>query len=281
MSLFTKKTKIKDPYAGDKRKGLDFLTGLMQGGTPDIPTRGIADLTDTQRRIQAGVGDQFSDLNENYGTARDYLTEVVGGGYDPRTSDYYKGLRQEGEDFKADARTDIRQSANLGGMLQSTPRMAVESEMTRKTDRDTLTRLGSMYETERGRMGQAAEGLGRLDANRVAMTSNLQAIADLERRIEQDRNDAVYNQAMQTITFPYQYQAQLANSLIGASDPYMTGGGPKGWVTDTAGIMKLGAAAAGMPGGGMPMPSGGGNAANTGRSSDPGYNSGGPLAGQY
>jgi hypothetical protein len=280
MSLFTKKEKRKDPYAGDKRRGLDFLTGLMQSGTPDMPTRDIAGLTANQQRIQAGIGDQYDDMNVNYGTARDYLTNIISGGYDPRTSDFYKGLRQEGEDFKADAVTDVRQSANLGGMLQSTPRMAVEAETVRKTDRDTLTRLGGMYETERGRMGMAAEGIGRLDMNRIAMTGNLQAIADLERQIEQQRNDAVYNQAMETITFPYRYQAGLANSLIGASDPYMTGGGPKGWVTDTAGIMKLGASAAGMMGG-MPQGDGGINAAGGSGGGGPGYNSGGPLAGQY
>lgn len=246
MGIFTKKTKRKDPYAGDKRTGLNFLTDLMKSGTPDIPTRQVEGLTATQQRIQAGVGERIGDLNANYGTAQSYLTDVISGQYDPRTSDFYKGLRQEAGDLKTEAATDIRQGANLGGMLQSTPRMAVEAESGRKIDRDLLTMLGGLYETERVRQGQAVSQLGTLDAQTAATAGNLQQIADLERQIEQERNDAVYNQAMQTITFPYQYQAQLANSLIGASAPYMTGGGPKDWVTDTAGFMKLGASAAKM-----------------------------------
>jgi hypothetical protein len=246
MSIFSKKKKLKDPYGKDKRYGLDFIKDLMEGGTPNMPTQQTAGLTDTQRRIQAGVGEQYDDLNANYGIAQNYLTDVIGGQYDPRTSDFYKGLRQEGEDFKTSSTNQIRQGANLGGMLQSTPRMAVEAENRRKIDRNTLTQLGGMYETERGRMGQAAEGLGRLDAARTVNTGNLQAIADLERQIEQDRNNAVYSQAMETVTFPYRYQMQLATAMIGASTPYMTGGGPKNWVSDTAMAMELGSSAAKM-----------------------------------
>jgi hypothetical protein len=44
---------------------------------------------------------------------------------------------------------------------------------------------------------------------------------------------------MQTIQFPYQFQTQLAAQLIGASTPYMTGGGQSNWVTDTYGVTKL------------------------------------------
>jgi len=241
MGLFTKKTKIKDPLAAEKAQAGKYLAGLLEEGTPDIPTREVTGQTDTQRRIQAGVGEQYADVERSYDIGWDYLTDIIGGQYDPRTSDYYKGLRQEAADIKGEAMTDIRQSSELGGMLQSTPRMAVESETGRKIDRDLLTQLGGMYETERGRMGQAVEGLSRLDASRAAVTGNLQAIADLERQIEQERNNAVYTQAMETVMFPYQNMINVANSIFGGSQPIVTGGG----LTDLGFAASTAAGAAG------------------------------------
>ena len=52
------------------------------------------------------------------------------------------------------AKTAVRQSASLGGMLASTPRIGQESEIERQGMRDMSTLLGSMYETERDRIQQ-------------------------------------------------------------------------------------------------------------------------------
>lgn len=241
MGLFTSKTKVKDPLAGQKAEAANWLLDLLKSGTPNIPIQQIAGLTDTQQAIQSGLKSQYANLNANYDTARGYYTDVINDQYDPRTSDYYQGLRQEAGDLKTEASNDVRQSANLGGMLQSTPRMAVESENRRKIDNQTLTLLGGMYETERNRKENAIGNLGQIDAQQAQSTGMLSQIADQERSIEQARNDALYNQALQTILFPYQYQAQLASAIFGASQPVVTGGG----MTDLGFLVSAGASLAG------------------------------------
>jgi len=267
MGLFTKDTKIEDPLAGEKKRAAGFLEDLMQQGTPDIPTQQVAGLTPLQQILQGNMQGQVNAANQNYGEVRDYYRDVLDGGYDPRSSDFYKGLRQEADRMKTEETTNVRQSANMGGMLQSTPRMAVESDARQQIDNQTLQLLGGLYENERGRQGQAATALPQLDAQRTQTTGAMQSIADVERQIEQQRNNAMYQQALQTVLFPYQYQANLANMIFGGSQPVVTGGG----MTDLgfglnagAGAIASFAAAGGKLGGGGGNTSGGGGGSTSG-----------------
>lgn len=244
MGLFSssKKVKVVDPLASQKKEAANYLLDLAKSGTPNLPTQGVANLTDTQRLVQSGLKSQYRNANDSYDSASNYYADVLNGSYDPRTSDFYKGLRQEADQLKTGEQTKIRQGASLGGMLQSTPRMGVESRARQDIDTQTLKMLGGLYENERSRMNEAATRLPLVERERVDTNANINAIADQERAIEQARNDALYNQALQTVLFPYQYQANVASSIFnGHVDTAMTGGG----MTDLGFLLSAGASAAG------------------------------------
>jgi len=239
MGIFSNDTRVTTPFKQQKTTAVNYLRDLITGGTPSLPTRQVTGLNELQRIIQSGLQDQYGDMNANYDTARGHYTDVVNNKYDPRTSDYYEGLRAEARDLKTESTNDIRQSANLGGMLHSTPRMSVEAENNRKIDNQLLTLLGGMYENERSRVDAAAGELDNLDANRTANAGNRQAIAELERQIQQEREDAMYNQVLQTVMFPYTYMANLVPAITGAGQPYAEGGG----LTDLGFVASMGTSA--------------------------------------
>ncbi len=225
MGLFTKKVKIKDPFKSQKTTAVNYLTNLLSQGTPDIPQQQVAGMTGVQSDLLSSLGDYANDINSNYGQATGYYKDVLSGNYDPRNSDYYKGLRNEAAQLKADSGTAIKRNASAGGMLSSSPTSALIGSNERQINNQLLTLLGGMYENERSRMGQAAQGLQQADSQRIQNVGQTMQVADVERQIEQQRNDALYNQALQTVMFPYQYQANIASAIFGASQPIVTGGG--------------------------------------------------------
>jgi len=201
-------------------------------------------MTNDQSALLGSLGDYGQQVQGNYDQATDYYKGVLGGGYDPRNSDYYKGLRQEAGQLKADSNTAIRRQAAAGGMLQSSPTQAQIGDNERQVNNTLLTQLGGMYENERSRMGQAAQGLQQADSQRLQATGQVASLMDMERQIEQQKMDALYNQALQTVMFPYQYQAGLANSIFSGSQgsqPIVTGGG----LTDLGFIASVGGSVAG------------------------------------
>lgn len=247
MGLFSSSTKVKDPLRYEKKEAAGFLLDLMRGGTPDIPQQQVAGLTSDQQKIQGQLGGYLDDTNANYGQARDYYRDVLAGGYDPRTSDFYKGLRAEAGQLKADTNTAIKRQAAGAGMYHSSPTSANIAANERQVNNALLTQLGGMYENERTRMGQAAQGVQQADAQRVQTTGQVGSLMDVERQIEQARNDALYNQALQMVMFPYQYQTQMASAIFGGSQPVVSGGGMNdfGMLAQMGGGILAGMAAGG------------------------------------
>lgn len=134
---------------------------------------------------------------ENEGLNR--MLAILNGSYDPRTSDYYQGMRTQAFDDLADAKTRTRQAATLGGMLASTPRINQENTLERKTMNDLNTLLGGMYETERNRIQET-------------LPQFMQA-AGIERGIQQSELDKQYQdrlRQLQALGLPLQTALQIA-----------------------------------------------------------------------
>ena len=77
--------------------------------------------------------------------------------YDPRSSDYYQGFRNEMEDLRGSSNNAIRLRSQRGGMLNSSPSQNIEAENNRQVNDQIITKLGSLYENERNRKSDAAE----------------------------------------------------------------------------------------------------------------------------
>lgn len=90
--------------------------------------------------------------HEQYGL--NHMLGILQGNYDPRTSDFYQGMRTQALENLQNALTGTRQAAAAGGMLASTPRIGQEAQLQRQTANDLNTLLGGMYERERDRIQQ-------------------------------------------------------------------------------------------------------------------------------
>lgn len=226
MGIFTEDTKVKlAPRTGESVAGGEFLQRQI-GGAPSIPTSGVAGMTPIQALIQQRLGPLLQNVGEAGQLATDEYRRTLEGGYDPRTSPYYESLRGEAEYLKRKGTTALRREHELGGTLMDTNAMGLRGEFINRADSALLQELGRLYESERDRTERAAVGIQDVGARQAGTMAAVGGIAETQRSIEQQQADALYQQAMQQILFPYQYQSQIASMLMNYSpDIVLTGGG--------------------------------------------------------
>jgi len=223
MGFFsTKKSKPKlMPLYDFQKTGTAYQTDLLNQGTPNIPTAPVVGMTGTEKAGQSLLS-QVANGGGYYGTGMDKVMDIVNGNYDPRTSDYYKGLRAEAADLNSQGAAAINRRSQMGwgGPSRGTTTRAV-GDFTRQTNNDLLTQLGGMYETERNRMQDLIPTLLNGDQGILQMISQY---GSLPRAIDQAKADAKYKQQYDTTMFPYTTLNQIAASLAGnqGNGTYMT-----------------------------------------------------------
>ena len=226
MALFTEEQKLKIvPQSEASKAGQAYLEKLL-ATTPNVPTQGTGGLTPVQLMIQKMLPGYLDKVNQAGDLASGEYSDILSDKYDPRTSPYYEGLLQEAERLQAEGVTSLRQRAELGGMLGGSNAAVAEGSFINRSNSALLMELGRLMETERGRKLLAAEGIQGSEAKRLGSVAAVGGIAEEARSIDQQRADALYTQALTQMMFPYQYQANLANSLLNYSPDYaVTGGG--------------------------------------------------------
>lgn len=232
MGWFTEDEEVElAPRPPESTAGGDWLLNFMRrwgpaGATTQYPVQGVAGLTPLQQQLQTYLDNYLSGGTQGYNLAMGQTERTLGGGYDPRTSPYYQGLKQEAGRLRKEGGTAIRQSANLGGMLKSSPARALESEYGQKIDSALLSELGRLYETERDRQERAAGTAAGLGGQQFGQLITGAGLAEQPRTIEQMQADAVYNAMMSELLHPYEYQAVLARAMMGYTPgTNITGGG--------------------------------------------------------
>lgn len=204
------------PRTGESFVGSDFLQRQLQG-TPDMPTAGVADLTPIQQLIVQKLGPLLQNIQEGGQLASDQYRRTLEGGYDPRTSPYYEALRGEADYLKRKGTTALRREHELGGTLMDTNAMGVRGDFINRADSALMQELGRLFEGERSRQERAALGIQDVGARQAQSMAAVGGIAETERSIEQQRANALYQQALSQILFPYQYQTNIANALMNYS----------------------------------------------------------------
>ena len=225
MGIFTKDQEIeKIPQSEASRTGQKYLEKLL-ASDPNVPTQGVAGLTPIQLLIQKMLPGYLDKVNQAGDLASGEYRDILSDKYDPRTSPYYEGFRQEAERLQTEGVTGLRQRAELGGMAKSSNAAVSEGSFINQSNSALLTELGRLLETERGRKLLAAEGIQGAESRRLGNVAAVGGIAEEARSIEQQRADALYNQALMQMMFPYQYQANIANSLLNYKPDYTVMGG--------------------------------------------------------
>jgi len=268
MGLFSKDKKLKFkliPSTPEQTQARSYLTGLMDQDI-QFPTEQVAPLTGTEQQIQEGLPSYLNQIAQDFETSRGYYNDVLSGGYDPATSDFYQGFRAEQDRMKRDAQLNVARAAQKGGMARSTPAVGIQGRVGAQYDAQALQQLGMLYESERDRRTQAAGSLSQLGSQHIGNLSYAEQLAAVQRQNEQAKLSAFYQAVMQTLLAPYQYNAQIAGALLSEQRyaGYQTGGG----LTDLG--FMVAAASNAISGGGWPgsgSVGGGGGGFNIGGSS--------------
>jgi len=226
MSIFTEDQKIKQiPRTEGSLTGEKILTQIA-GQTPNVPLQGTAELTPIQMAIQGMLSGTLDRVAEGSTAAQDYYKGVLNSDASLEDDPRYQTLMQQSDILTRQASTEAKRGSERMGMLDSSG--GAESQMTaiQKAQSPILQAIGNLLTQKEGERMNAAEGVGRAGSQEVSNVAAVGGIAEQQRSIEQLQADALYNQVLMQMMFPYQYQAGIANSLMNYSPDYaVTGGG--------------------------------------------------------
>lgn len=236
MALFTEEQKIQQlPLTGGAGKAEDYLTTLMKKKFPTIPTQDVAGLTPAQLLIQSMMPGAIGDVTGAAGDAGDFYRSLLSDNYDVLSDPRFEALKIQAEENARTAETATKRAGEKSGMLMSTPTEQAVYKNVAATQSPLLAAMGDLLSQREGQRMEAAKGVQSTEAQKLSSLSGISNIADLQRTIEQMQADAIYNQALQQILAPYQYNAQIAQALLSNQAPYMiTGGGLKDWAAGAA-----------------------------------------------
>ena len=240
MGLLTKDKKIKlIPQTEESKKGSAYLQNLLSSGTPNIPQQQIANLTPVEQAIMEYLPQFLESTGQSADMARQLYGDIIEGtAYDKQAAQ----LKKDYEWATKGGINTLRQRANLSGMMDSTNAAAQEGEYLTQSQSVLVNELNKLFEQDIQKKLTAAQGLQGTEAQHISNVAAIGGLAEKERVIEQARNDALYEQLITQILFPYEKQADIANALLNYKQDYaVTGGG----MTDFGFGLTLAANAAG------------------------------------
>ena len=242
----------KDPelleIPGAEGMSVDYFTDLMNqtapqlnvGAAQQIPLQQIAGMGANEQTVQDLLGKYLGTSatdNEGYKLGMDEIKKTLGGEfYDPKTSDFWKGFREQSAMEQEEGTEDIRRRGQLGGGLFSTGVAGEEVKYQAGKESERTMMLGGLFEKERDRktnaVGQALGYAGFEEqgaANRIGLGATVGAIP---RNIQNQKYAAGYAQqlgqsnadfAQQQLTNQAQYGQEMTTLAMqsGAAEQLM------------------------------------------------------------
>lgn len=243
---FWKGTKDKTKFyrTAESYAGGNYLKDLLaRGDNLNYPQRQVADLTGGEQDSVAKMRDLLANGTQGYNMAMAETQKTLNDDYDPRTSDYYQGFRNEMEDLRGSSNNAIRLRSQRGGMLNSSPSQNIEAENNRQINDQITTKLGSLYENERNRKSDAVRTAAGLGQQEISNINQAQGVLEKPRAIEQSYYDALYQENLQELLAPYEVVANVALGMYNGSggvNQYVSKGGPSD-LTTVANVAAWGA----------------------------------------
>jgi len=264
MSIFSKKTQTKEieafPGASKMRGGLakaakpgalerigragEKYPGPLVAALSEFEEMGLEDLRDY-------LGKPLPTEGELYTSAVDEIAKTLSGEYDPAQGEYYKAYKTGVLRELEEAKDRLAARASAGDKFFGGGRIATEGEMEESALSQLALVMGELAERERerklGAVTQALDLTRYAEEAPVSRVSISQQLGALPRLIEQAEMDVEYQEWLRTLNdlgIALDTATGLATYQPGV---ITTGGGPKGWVEDIAGILGI---ASGLKGAG-------------------------------
>lgn len=188
---------------------------------PDLPTVSLPGISGTEQQLldqgMSLIKELMSgEMPEAFRIGMDKIKNILGGEYNPLTSPYYKGLKEEAARFEKKGVSDIRQRSQLGGMLYSEPAMGVEAEFRGILGTGLTKELGRLYEADVGRqagmipqlLGYSGQELGR-KGMALSGISGLAPLAGKGGDIARQQELLNWGVGTQQAMFPWTHQAPI------------------------------------------------------------------------
>ena len=212
MGLFSKgkKGEFKAIPLSPSQQSADALMKRLVEMNVSFPEREVAPLSDLEQQAIAGFTESLGE-GGLISQARQQLSETLAGDFDPRTSPFFQGLREEAQRLKQEGVSDVlRRSQRLtGGASGVAGRQAIDVQS--RADENILQVLGSLFETERGRQLAAVPTAVGIEQS---LAGTLAGFGGLERSIEQQILDARFQKQQSDVLAPFQLQAPVASDLL-------------------------------------------------------------------
>jgi len=204
---------------------VEALEELAYGELPTLPTVSLPGISGTEQQLLSQGMSLIQklmsgEMPEAFGVGMEKIKSILGGEYNPLTSPYYTGLKEESARMEEKGISDIRQRSQLGGMLYSEPAMGAEAEFRGVLGTGLTKELGRLYEADIGRQaGMVPQLLGYagleagMPGQALAGIGALSPLAGKGGDIA--RQQAMINQqvGMQQAMLPYTAQAPLLQTL--------------------------------------------------------------------
>jgi hypothetical protein len=179
-----------------------------------------------QQQLQGTLGDYINRAPQPlHQEAESQLMGTLQGDYDPRTSPYYKSLREQALREEQEAVNRLKREGVATGMLQSSPYVRAEAELRGDTASKLSELLGGMYENERGRMIEAvpqAMEVGQYQEGQPLQTAQaISAISPILKQLMEEPKAFDYQQFKEEQAWPYAVQVPLLQQLLGYAPWYM------------------------------------------------------------
>jgi len=213
---------LETPYSEQAMEGLE---NLAYGELPTLPTLDLEGISGEESQLlNWGMGliekMMSGKMPEAYTLGMNKIKSVLGGEYDPTTSPYYEGLKQEASRFEEKGKGAIRQRGQMGGMLYSEPAMGIEADFSGQIGTGLTKELGRLYESNINRetsmipqlLGYSGQKIGREGAA-LSGISGMAGLAGKGGDIR--RQQDILNQQIgsQQLMLPYTTQAPLLQYL--------------------------------------------------------------------
>lgn len=214
-------TLLETPYTEPAMEALQNLATT----TPTLPTVNLPGVSGMEQQLldqgMSLIKQLMSgEMPEAYKLGMDKIKSILGGEYNPLTSPYYKGLKEEAARFEEKGVSSIRQRSQLGGMLYSEPAMGAEAEFKGILGTGLTKELGRLYESDVGRqagmipqlLGYSGQELGRKG---MAMSgiAGLAPLAGKGGDIARQQEMLNWGVGTQQAMFPWTYGADINKFL--------------------------------------------------------------------
>lgn len=138
----------------------DFVSKFLPQFSPGEKYTGQlnAPITGAEQASQGFLG-QFLDssIGDIFGAGKQNIIQTLSGGFDPVTSDYYKGLRNEALRTRDEAIDAGNRAAAAGGSFYTDSRQRNTSDIAGRTSNFLTQTLGDLFNKERDRAQSALQ----------------------------------------------------------------------------------------------------------------------------